>query len=168
MDLKYEKIETDDLDDNIIDQLMEIEGIDGYNREEISNIWTTKRNGNFVCFDGEKVVGKISFNPLSKRRNGSIYIIDLGVLQSDKYLRKGIATNLIYYACKFYQDKQFGNLISLQVDKDNLRAINLYNKLGFEVKEPLCEADEDDEQYIMDTTIENIIQNIENKLKKGR
>ena len=47
--------------------------------------------------------------------------------------------------------------MSLQVDKDNIPAINLYKKVGFEIREPICEADEDDEQYIMDSTITNII-----------
>lgn len=47
--------------------------------------------------------------------------------------------------------------MSLQVDKDNNHAINLYKKVGLEIKEPICDDDIDDMQYIMDIEIKKII-----------
>lgn len=51
--------------------------------------------------------------------------------------------------------------MSLQVDKENFPALNLYKKLGFEILDPICSADEDDEQYIMAANISTIIKNFE-------
>ena len=73
----------------------------------------------------------------------------------------GIGKNLIYTACKYYENKGFGEIMSLQVDKENLPALNLYKKLGFEILDPICPADEDDEQYIMAAKMSTIIKNFE-------
>ena len=54
--------------------------------------------------------------------------------------------------------------MSVSVDKDNIPAINLYKKVGFEIKDPICEVDEDDEQYIMDAKIPYLIERIKNIL----
>ena len=98
------------------------------------------------------------------RRNGSIYMVNLTVL--DECRKQGIAQNLIYAACVYYKNKGVEKLMSLQVDKDNLPALNLYKKVGYEIKDPVCEADEDDEQYVMDSSIDNIIKTIECNIKK--
>lgn len=50
---------------------------------------------------------------------------------------------------------------SLSVDKDNEPAIKLYLKVGYKIQEPICEADEDDEQYIMDSSLQNVCETIE-------
>ena len=115
-----------------------------------------EKEDNFVCFDKDKIVAYISLNPKSKRRNGSAYIISLVVLPS--YRRQGIANNLIRCAARYYKEKGNPLLISLQVDKDNYPAINLYKKVGFEIREPICEVDMDDEQYIMDAEIKKLAQ----------
>jgi len=43
---------------------------------------------------------------------------------------------------------------------------NLYKKLGFEIVEPVCEADEDDNKYIMAVKIPKIINNLERPISK--
>ena len=134
-------------------------------KDVMRQIWCERdNNDNFACVDGHKVVAHISYNPKSKRRNGSIYMVNLTVLP--EYRRRGIAQNLIYTAVKYYIGKGDTLLMSLNVDKDNIPALNLYQKVGFEIKEPICEADEDDEQYIMDSTLQNLKQKLENLLKE--
>lgn len=158
--LKYSRLDRKKITEEQFKQVLEIERCEGeddaYSEEVMRKLLIEdEKNSNFVCFDDDKIVGYISYNPKSKRRNGSIYIISLVVLP--EYRRLGIAQNLIYTACKYYENKGLGEIMSLQVDKDNVPAINLYKKVGFEIKEPICEADEDDEQYIMAQEISKLL-----------
>ena len=158
--LKYSRLDRKKITEEQFKQVLEIERCEGeddaYSEEVMRELLIEdEKNSNFVCFDDDKIVGYISYNPKSKRRNGSIYIISLVVLP--EYRRLGIAKNLIYTACKYYENKGLGEIMSLQVDKDNVPAINLYKKVGFEIKEPICEADEDDEQYIMAQEISKLL-----------
>ena len=165
--LIYKKLAQKDVTEDLFKQIMVVENStgSGYSEEVMREIWVTRdNNDNFLCVDGNKVVAHISYNPKSKRRNGSIYMVNLTVLP--EYRRRGIAQNLIYTAVKYYIGKDDTLLISLNVDKDNIPALNLYQKVGFEIKEPICEADEDDEQYIMDSTLQNLKQKLENLLKE--
>jgi len=162
--LRYERIDRKDITEEQFKQVLKVERSEGeencYSEEVMREIFIEdQKDDNFVCSYRDEIVAYISYNPKSQRRKGSIYIINLVV--SPEHRKKGIAQNLIYTACKYYQSK--GNCLpmSLQVDKDNIPAINLYKKVGFEIKEPICEADEDDEQYIMEADISDLIRIIE-------
>lgn len=161
--LKYIRLVGNKITDEQFNQILAVEQSEGegYSEEAVRQIYVeTENNINFACFDGDRIVGHIATNPQSKRRNGSIYTINLVVLP--EYRRMGIAQNLIYTACKYSLDNKCQLPTSLQVDKDNQPAINLYKKVGYEIKEPICEADEDDEQYIMVSSLENVCLTIEN------
>lgn len=163
MKYTYKRLDKSQVSPQLFQQIVDVENAegDGYTKQQLESIWLTDpKDDNFVCMDGEKVVGHISVNPLSKRRNGSVFVINLVVLPS--YRRQGIAQNLIRTAVRFYIEKGEKLPMSITVDKDNLPAIKLYQKVGFEIKEPICEIDEDDEQYILDSTLENIEKTIEN------
>ena len=165
--LIYKKLDKKDVTEELFDQIMAVENStgSGYDEEIMREIWITRdNNDNFVCMDGQKIVAHISYNPKSKRRNGSIYMVNLTVLP--EYRKRGIAQNLIYTATNYYIDNGYTLLTSVSVDKDNIPAVNLYQKVGFKIKEPICEADEDDEQYIMDSTLLNIKQTLEKILNK--
>lgn len=165
--MEIKRLDKADITKEQFDQIMIVENStgSGYEEEVMRIIWLEdEKNDNFVCIKDEKIVAHISFNPKSKRRNGSIYMVNLTVL--DEYRKQGIAQNLIYAACVYYKNKSSDLLMSLQVDKDNIPAFNLYKKVGYEVREPICEADEDDEQYIMDSSIDNIIKRIEFYMNK--
>ena len=166
---EYKRLDQNEITEEQFKQVLKVEQSEGednsYPVEVMKELLINdKKNSNFVCVDNDKIVGYISYNPLSKRRNGSIYIISLVVLP--EYRKKGIGKNLIYTACKYYENKGFGEIMSLQVDKENIPAINLYKKLGFEILDPICEADEDDEQYIMAVKMSTIIKNFEKTLNK--
>jgi len=131
---------------------------DCYTEEQLKEIWiNSDKNDNFVCTIDGIIIAHISFNPYSKRRNGSIFIVNLTVLPT--YRRKGIATKLIQEGCKYYFNKNYNLPVSITVDKDNIPALSLYQKIGFKIVEPITEIEEDDTQYIMVNTLEKIINN---------
>ena len=159
----YKRLDKSEITSQIFQQIVDVENAegDGYTKQQLENIWLTDpKDDNFVCMDGETIVGHISVNPLSKRRNGSLFVINLVV--SPSYRRQGIAQNLIKTVVDFYIKKGARLPMSITVDKDNSPAIKLYPKVGFEIKMPVCEIDEDDTQYILDSTLENINEKIEN------
>ena len=156
---KYERIDRSEITEEQFKDVLRVERSEGedkcYSEEVMKELFIQDpKIDNFVCYDNDRIVGYISLNPKSKRRNGSAYIISLVVDSS--YRRQGIANNLIKCVAKYYLEKGEPLLMSLQVDKDNYPAINLYKKVGFEIKDPICDADIDDEQYIMDSEIRNL------------
>ena len=166
--LIYKKLDKKDVTEELFSQIMAVENStgSGYDEDIMREIWITgDKNDNFVCMDKDKIVAHISYNPKSKRRNGSIFMVNLTVLP--EYRKRGIAQNLIYTATNYYIDNGYTLLTSVSVDKDNIPAVNLYQKVGFEIKDPICEADEDDEQYIMDSTLQNIRLTLENIFKEN-
>ena len=171
MEIKYEykRLDRSEITEEQFKQVLNVERSDGeddsYSEETMRELLIEDaKNSNFICTHNDNIVGYISLNPLSKRRNGSIYIISLVVLP--EYRKKGIAKNLIYTACKYYENKEFGEIMSLQVDRDNIPALSLYKKMNFEVLDPICESDEDDEQYIMASDIKTIIKVFEKNFNK--
>lgn len=165
----YEKINRNEITEEQFKQVLKVERSEGeddcYSEEVMRELFIKDpKNDNFVCYHNNQIVAYISLNPKSKRRNGSSYIISLVVEPSHR--RQGIAINLISCAAKYYIEKGEPLLMSLQVDKDNFPAINLYKKVGFEIKEPICEADIDDEQYIMDAEMIKIYKCIEKASNK--
>ena len=163
MKYTYKRVDRSEVTPQLFQQIVDVENAegDGYTKQQLETIWINDhKDDNFVCMDGEKVVGHISVNPLSQRRNGSLFVVNLVVLPS--YRRQGIAQTLIATAVKFYIEKGVTLPMSITVDKDNFPAIKLYQKVGFEIKQPICKIDEDDAQYILDSTLENIEKTIEN------
>ncbi|MBQ9790885.1 MAG: GNAT family N-acetyltransferase [Clostridia bacterium] len=166
MEFKY--IPQDKVTEDIFSEVMAVESSrpSGYDEENMRAFWQTSgKNDNFVCTENGKIVGHISFNPNSKRRNGSIFMVNLTV--HPEYTKRGIAQNLILTACKHFISLGFNKVMATSVDKDNFPAVSLYLKSGFEIREPVCEADEDDEQYIMDNSLVFIKNRLE-QITKGK
>ena len=156
---RYVKLEEREVSDALFKQIMEVENSTGSGYEE--NIMrelfiTGHKNDNFVCFDEDKIVAHITFNPKSKRRNGSIFMVNLTVLP--EYRKQGIAKTLIKTATDYYKTKGYTLPMSTSVDRDNISAVNLYKRVGFEIKQPITEVEieDDDEQYIMDANLEDL------------
>lgn len=158
----YKKLLQSQVTDELFEQICFVENSsqEGYSTEVLKEIWLTgDKNDNFVCLDNGKIVAHISFNPFSNRRNGSIFMVNLTVLP--EYRKQGIAQNLILEACKYYIKNNQTLSMSTSVDKVNTPAVNLYQKVGYEIKEPICELDKDDEQYILEGSLKTIKQKIE-------
>ena len=161
--LKYIKISQLEMTKEQFQQVMHVENStgSGYSEDAMRYLWIDGNiNDNFVCMDNNDIVAHITYNPTSKRRNGSIYMVNLTVLPL--YRRQGIAQNLILEACNYYHKIGQTLPMSTSVDKTNQPAINLYKKCGFEIKDPICEIDNDDEQFILEAPITTIIHTIEN------
>lgn len=160
----YKKINNKNITEEIFKQVMVVENssCSGYHEEQMRSMWNTKsKNDNFVCLDKDKIVAYVTYNPNSKRRNGSIYMVNLTVMP--EYRRQGIAQNLILTATNHYLSKGETKVASLHVDEDNTPAIHLYKKVGYEITGPICLADEDDEQYIMEAPLTRIVDTMQNK-----
>ena len=164
--LTYIKLEQNNITPEQFNQIVSVEHSEGeengYSKQIVKEIYVTnQQNVNFACVDTEtnQIVAHIATNPQSKRRNGSIFVINLVV--NPEYRRLGIAQNLLFAATNHYALLGATLPMSISVDKDNLPAINLYKKVGFEIVEPICSADEDDEQYILVSSLENL----HNKMK---
>jgi len=157
--LKYYRLDRKNITEEQFEQIVAVESEDGYTEDQLRRIWfEDEKDDNFVCVDGDKIIAHISYNPQSKRRNGSLYMINLSVLP--EYRRKGIAMGLINTATEYYMSQDQTLPMSLSVDKDNIPALRLYQKVGFEIKDPVCEVDEDDEPYIMESNLLNIRETI--------
>ena len=73
-----------------------------------------------------------------------------------------VCVDSIIQKMQYYISQNQALPMSLSVDKDNIPALRLYQKVGFEIKDPVCEVDEDDEQYIMESNLLNIRETIRN------
>lgn len=167
---RYEQLKQETVTAEQFKQVLEVEfsGNEPYPAEVIKQIYVEdKKDVNFVCVDNStnKIIAHIATNPQSKRRNGSVFVVNLIV--SPNYRRLGVAQNLIYTACKHYLAQGETKVMSISVDKINQPAINLYKKVGFEIKDPICPADEDDEQYILAAEMPTLVKTIE-ALNKGK
>ena len=82
-----------------------------------------------IALDNEKVVGSLTF--IGNSRKKVRHTGEFGISVLKEYRRKGIATRMI--ECMMEWAKRKGiEKIHLKVIEDNLAAISLYRKLGFE------------------------------------
>ena len=77
-----------------------------------------------------------------------------------EYRRQGIGQRLLEAGCEYYLKQGCTLPFSLSVDKDNIPAITLYKKLGFQEQIPINEVEEDNTQYIMESTFDEVYHNI--------
>lgn len=103
-------------------------GIDKFSRSQFMYLVNKSKGVFYVAVTGEKTAGYICMLLHSRRRNMRIY--SLAVLP--EYRSKGIAGALISKAKEFALNKN-KNVISLEVHMDNLSAIKLYERNGFQI-----------------------------------
>ena len=143
--------EIDDQTYNILLQLEQNSSGEPYSQDALKSILHHATNKTFICSTQDKIVGMITVNLQSKKYDGCNYIINLTV-QKD-YRRQGIATALFKQVAEFLITNAQSETIGLDVDKDNVGAINLYKKLGFE---QYGLNNEQSEQYMFTTTVSNL------------
>lgn len=155
------KVSKDDMTASLFQQIVHVENSvsDPYSVEQLKELWCENNHfDGFVCTNHHKVIGHVIFNPHSRRRNGSVYVINLVVLP--EYRRQGIGQRLLEAGCEYYLKQGCTLPFSLSVDKDNIPAITLYKKLGFQEQIPINEVEEDNTQYIMESTFDEVYHNI--------
>ena len=89
-----------------------------------------KSNQNPFCkcivSDDTNIKGALFFEEIYER-------IDIDyIIVSNIYRRKGIGSKLLEYLIDYCKEKSISN-ITLEVNENNIAAINLYKKYGFEV-----------------------------------
>lgn len=129
--LLFERLDCTALTDVQFEQLVKIENCcaaEPFSPEILRDC--IKNMDNFLCRDGDGIVGFITVNPQSKRLGGSVYIVNINVLP--EYRRKGVATGLIRTACEYYCELSEEKLVSLDVTRTN-SAKRLYERIGFSV-----------------------------------
>ena len=90
------KVSKDDMTAPLFQQIVHVEnsGGDPYSVEQLKELWCEDNHFDcFVCTNHHKAIGHIIFNPHSRRRNGSVYVINLVVLP--EYRGQGIGQRLL-------------------------------------------------------------------------
>lgn len=78
-----------------------------------------------LVYDEEAILGVIVFEEIYEK-------VDIDyVIVNNNYRRKGVASKLLEYLIDYCKEKSISN-ITLEVNENNIAAINLYKKYGFE------------------------------------
>ena len=111
--------------------------LSGFNREPNENYLSIVDDKNYLCFVAEyedKLVGYINLLVVDSVAE----IINVSVLKD--FRKKSVGTYLIDFCIKYLIENQFIGIM-LEVDENNLPAINLYKKMGFIETDTLKEID---------------------------
>lgn len=107
------------------------EGLPSTIEEESAYIEKLKNSRDDVMFlakDNGRIVGDASLNRLPRRMNKRG---DFGIAVIKEYWNKGVGSQLLSKIVDFAKENSF-EIIDLQVRSDNLAAIHLYEKFGFQ------------------------------------
>lgn len=111
-------------------------GADGYpitlegEKKFLDFMLDSKTSAMFAAFDGDTIIGNISFSGNAVERLKHRGTIGLSVRRD--YWHKGIGTTLLNKAIDFAKNTFGTEVVSLEVRCDNERAISLYETNGFE------------------------------------
>jgi RimJ/RimL family protein N-acetyltransferase len=100
-------------------------------KEKIEQFLTTENKNIFVVTDKDKLIGYLSANGGKFKRNWNTIYIVIGILQD--YTGQGIGTKLFKRMENWARKNNFHRL-ELTVMAHNERAVNLYQKMGFEIE----------------------------------
>jgi len=110
--------------DNELNLIGELESSFNYVLKDVKNDLSSNPFSHYLLyFDNDKIVGYINYYLMYEK----LEIANFNVL--DNYQNKGIGTKLI----KYLIDKYSGvcENITLEVKSDNIKAIHIYEKMGF-------------------------------------
>lgn len=107
------------------------EGLPFTIEEETRHIKQLENSANdvmFVAKDNDRIIGDATLNRLPRRMK---HRGDLGISVLRKYWNNGIGSQLLREIINFAKESSF-EVIDLQVRSDNVAAIHLYEKFGFQ------------------------------------
>lgn len=163
--LSFKQAASKSLTGEQLRQVEEVETLgcnDPYSFLQLKEMFEDESVDNFICCDGDKIVGFATSKCNKRYYDGCIYIINLVVLP--EYRKCGVATQLMEVMTKFYLKKCADLHITLDVTKTNIPAVKLYQKLGFTVPD-FATKNKGDDEMVMSQPLTNLAKNIEN-LKK--
>jgi len=104
-----------------------------------------KRSPQVIALDNAKVVGWCDITAMPRQTTKHCGVLGMGVLPT--YRHKGIGTKLVHAALQ--KAKAYGLYrVELEVFEDNLAAIELYKKVGFNVEGKKVAAVRIDDRYV--------------------
>lgn len=89
-------------------------------------------NTMLLAMDGEEIAGLSTIT--SSHKIKSRHDAELGIVVGKKYQGKGIGTSLISQVIDWVKGNRITTRMSLEVRADNIKAVNIYLKFGFEVE----------------------------------
>ena len=129
-ELEYSQVLPENFKEKHLRQIIDIENQTGFmpcSKEQIERAIYNECYNTFACYDNDNIVGYIMV-VVNVYDSSSVHIINLAV--EENYRRQGIAEDLIWAVwASFFL---FYKSITLDVNKENINALNLYKKIGFE------------------------------------
>ncbi len=92
----------------------------------------SKTNTMLLAMDGEEIAGLSTIT--SSHKIKSRHIAELGIVVAKKYHGRGIGTSLIHQVTDWVRENGITTKMRLDVRADNLKAVQMYLKLGFVVE----------------------------------
>lgn len=89
-------------------------------------------NTMLLAMDGEEIAGLSTIT--SSHKIKSRHIAELGIVVAKKYHGRGIGTSLIHQVTDWVRENGITTKMRLDVRADNLKAVQMYLKLGFVVE----------------------------------
>lgn len=99
--------------------------------EYLQNVSRSKTDVMFICEVNKKAVGTSSLSTIDKKRIK--HRAQLGISVLKEYWNMGLGSKLMRYTINYAQKSELKK-IELEVRIDNLSAIELYKKYGFEIE----------------------------------
>lgn len=99
-------------------------------RELLASLETSETSAMFTAKKNGKIVGNAHFTGMTRERLKHRGTIGISVLKSE--WGQGIGTMLMEAVIDFARNTAHAEIISLEVKSDNVRAIKLYERFGFE------------------------------------
>ena len=130
--MRIERLTFDTITNEMFEDIVAIEnncGLEPFSPEML--MLDLKFSENWACIEDGHVIAFITVSDEEGYYMGDLFVFNLNV--SVEYRRKGLAVELIRKALAEHPECEY---MTLDVRKDNEKAMNLYRKLGFE-KDPM-------------------------------
>ena len=105
-------------------------GTESEDYEKIKSIENSSTEAYFVAKKDSKIIGTAHYTASSRKRMNHRGTIGLCILQSES--GKGLGTRFMQTLLDFAKNTAKSEIVSLEVRSDNINAIKLYQKFGFE------------------------------------
>lgn len=124
------RLDTNSVTQAHLAQMMQMEqqcGLEPYTQEMIDTC--VSQMYTFALTEKEEIRGFITLQTTQRYSGGGIYIVNLNV--ANDYRRQGIGRALVLGGCSYFLKNFHQSYVFLDVARDNLPAMKLYESLGF-------------------------------------
>ncbi len=118
---------------------------------ELAAILESSNNSLLVALDGEQLIASASLRASSEKRVA--HIGELGISIVKAYWGLGLGTILVEELLLWAEESQVLRRIELTVQKQNTRAVHLYQKFGFETEAVMARGARGDDGRFLDVLL---------------